>query len=183
MRLHHGTPSTGFYSASEKENPMPSLSRRLSVSLLILGAPLCAALALERAASSHAAPPVRFFDAPSQSAESIAYNRSITLTAKQKKVRDKALAAMPAACCDKFSEATCCCPCNLAKTVWGLSNYLIARQHAGAAEVRVAARDWLKVVKPTGFNGDICDTAGGCARMFSGDGCGGMDEKNLLAAR
>src|SRR6202162_3090999 len=102
MRLHHGTPSTGFYSASEKENPMPSLSRRLSVSLLILGAPLCAALALERAASSHAAPPVRFFDAPSQAAEFIGYNRSITLTAQQKEGREKALGAVPPASRDEI---------------------------------------------------------------------------------
>ena len=162
---------------------MPSLPRRLGVSLLILGAPLCAALALEHAASSRSAAAVRFFDAPSQAAEFIGYNRSITLTPAQQRLRDKALAAMPAACCDKFSQATCCCPCNLAKTVWGLSNYLIVRQNATAAEVRTAALGWLKFVNPKGFTGNICDAAGGCGRAFSGDGCGGMDERNLVAAR
>jgi hypothetical protein len=162
---------------------MLSLPRRLGVSLLILGAPLCAALALEHAASSRSAAPVRFFDAPSQAAEFIGYNRSITLTPGQQKLRERALAAMPAACCDKFSQATCCCPCNLAKTVWGLSSYLIARQHAGVAEVRTATRDWLKFVNPKGFTGDICDSPGGCGRTFSANGCGGMDERNLLAAR
>jgi len=173
----------GSYSAPEKENPMPSRSRRLSVSLLILGAPLCAALALEHAASSRSAAPIRFFDAPSQAAEFIGYNRSITLTPAQKTLRDKALAAMPAACCDKFSQATCCCPCNLAKTVWGLSNYLIVRQHATVPEVQASIRGWLKFVNPKGFTGDICDAPGGCRRTFSSDGCGGMDERNLLAAR
>jgi hypothetical protein len=183
MRLHHGTPPPESYSASEKENPMPSLPRRLSVSLLILGAPLCAALALEHAASSRSGQPVRFFDAPSQAAEFIGYNRSITLTAEQKKVRDKALAAMPAACCDKFSQATCCCPCNMAKSVWGLSNYLIARQNATAPEIQTAVKGWLKFVNARGFTGDVCDTPGGCGQTFSQGGCGGMDERNLLAAR
>ncbi len=162
---------------------MPSLSRRLSVSLLILGAPLCAALALEHAASARSAAPVRFFDAPSQAAEFIGYNRAITLTAEQRKVRDKALAAMPAACCDKFSQATCCCPCNLAKSVWGLSNSLIVRQNATASEVQAAVKGWLKFVNARPFTGDVCDTPGGCGRTFSQGGCGGMDERNLVAAR
>src|SRR6266508_6887348 len=125
---------------------MNSHWRRLGVVVLILGAPLCAALALERAASRSAAAPIRFFDAPSQAAEFIGYSRSITLTPAQKTLRDKALAAMPAACCDKFSQATCCCPCNLAKTVWGLSNYLIVRQHATIPEIQTAVRGWLKFV-------------------------------------
>ena len=162
---------------------MPSLPRRLGVSLLILGAPLCAALALEHAASSRSAAPLRFFDAPSQAAEFIGYNRSIVLNAEQRRVRDNALSAIPAACCSKFSAATCCCPCNLAKSVWGLSNVMIVREHANATEVQAAARQWLKFVNGHGFTGDVCDTAGGCGRKFSNNGCGGMDERNLLAAR
>jgi hypothetical protein len=162
---------------------MNSLSRRLSVALLVLGAPLCAALALEHAASGRSREPIKFFDAPSQTAEFIGYSRSIKLTPAQQAIRDKALAAMPAACCDKFSQATCCCPCNLAKSVWGLSNYLIVRQQATAPELQASVRGWLEFVNPKGFSGDICDTAGGCGRMFSGDGCGGMDERNLTAAR
>ena len=162
---------------------MNSLSRRVSVVLLVLGAPLCAALAFEHAASGRSREPIKFFDAPSQTAEFIGYNRSIPLTPAQQAFRDKALAAIPAACCEKFSQATCCCPCNLAKSVWGLSNYLIVRQQATAPELQAAVRGWLKFVNPKGFSGDICDTAGGCGRSFSGDGCGGMDERNLTAAR
>ena len=157
--------------------------RGLSVAVLVLGVPICASVALERAASRGEPATIRFFDAPSQAAEFIGYSRSIELTPAQKQIRDRALGAMPAVCCDKFSQATCCCPCNLAKTVWGLSNYLIARKNASAAQVQAAARDWLKFVNPKGFTGDICDSAGGCAKAFSNDGCGGMDERNLLAAR
>ena len=157
-------------------------SSRLALAVLILGAPLCAALALDRAASKGAAAP-KFFDSASQAAEFIGYDRSIALTPEQQKLRDKALSSIPAACCDKFSQAICCCPCNLAKTVWGLSNYMIVRQHTGASELVGAVRAWLKFVNPKGFTGDVCDSAGGCGRTFRDDGCGGMDEKNLLAAR
>ena len=162
---------------------MDTRLRRAAVAFLILGVPICAALALERAAAARDSSSIRFFDAASQSAEFIGYSRSITLTPEQKQVREKALAAMPAACCDKFSQATCCCPCNLAKTVWGLSNYMIARQNASAAEVQTAVKGWLKFVNPKGFTGDICDSPGGCGKSFSNDGCGGMDERNLLSAR
>jgi hypothetical protein len=161
---------------------MNSLAQRLAVSFVILGAPFGAAVSLEHAARNGAAP-VRFFDAPAQAAEFIGYNRSITLTPEQQQIRDKALAGLSAACCDKFSQDTCCCPCNLAKSVWGLSNYLIARRNASVAEVREAAKGWLKFVNPKGFTGDICDTADGCDRSFSSDGCGGMDERNPLAVR
>jgi hypothetical protein len=161
---------------------MVSPLRRLAVAFLVLGVPICAAVALESAAS-RGNTPIRFFDAASQSAEFIGYSRSIVLTPEQKQIRDKALGAMPAACCDKFSQATCCCPCNLAKTVWGLSNYLIARQNASAAQVQVAARGWLKFVNPTGFSGTVCDSPGGCGKSFGNGGCGGMDERNLLNAR
>lgn len=162
---------------------MNARRRGFAVALLILGVPICASVALERAASREEAAPIRFFDAASQSAEFIGYSRSIALNTEQKAIRDKALSAMPAACCDKFSQATCCCPCNLARTVWGLSNYLIARKNASAAQVQAAVHDWLKFVNPEGFSGDICDSPGGCGKNFGNDGCGGMDERNLSNAR
>ena|SRR5215471_15419665 len=158
-------------------------SRLLAVAVLVLGVPLGASLALERAAGAKGSGLIRFFDAPSQSAEFIGYSRSIALTPEQKAIRDKALSSMPAACCDKFSQSTCCCPCNLAKTVWGLSNYLIARKNASAAQVQASVHDWLQFVNPKGFSGDICDSPGGCGKNFGNDGCGGMDERNLLNAR
>jgi hypothetical protein len=159
------------------------LFRRTWLLVMVVGVPVFAALALDSAAGAIPAKKARFFDAASQSAEFIGYNRSIVLTAEQRKVRDNALSAIPAACCSKFSAATCCCPCNLAKSVWGLSNVMIVREHARAAAVQAAARQWLKFVNAQGFTGDVCDSAGGCGRNFSNNGCGGMDERNLLAAR
>lgn len=155
----------------------------LVVTLLVL--PTGAALMLDRAASAAPASARRtqFFEAASQAAEFIGYSRSIELTAAQRTLRDRALSSIPAACCEKFSAATCCCPCNLARSVWGLTNYLIVRQGADVPGIRRAVRDWLDFVNPRGFSGDACDTGGGCNRRFSNNGCGGMDERNLQAAR
>ncbi len=155
----------------------------ITLGTILLGVPLGAALALERAAGTRRAAPIRFFDAPSQAAEFIGYSRSIALTPPQQRLKERVLGAIPAPCCKDYSVATCCCPCNLAKAVWGLSNFLIARQHASAAELEKAVGGWLRFVNPKGFSGDACDTAGGCARAFSANGCGGMDETSLLAAR
>jgi hypothetical protein len=152
----------------------------LTVTLAVL--PSLAALLLDRAAQALPAK-MRFFDAPSQAAEFIGYSRSIALTPQQQKMKDRVLGAMHAPCCKAYSQATCCCPCNLAKSVWGLSNHLIVKQHASAAELGHAVNEWLAFVNPKGFSGDACDTGGGCARKFSENGCGGMDERNLLAAR
>jgi hypothetical protein len=151
--------------------------------LLLFGISLAASLALDRAASSRGARSVKFFDAPSQAAEFIGYSRSITLTPAQQKVREKALRAMAAPCCREFPLATCCCPCNLAKSAWGLANFMIGRNGATADEVKDAVGGWLAFVNPSGFSGDACNSAGGCARRFAHNGCGGMDERNLLTAR
>jgi hypothetical protein len=171
---------------ARREETMLAQSRRstwiwLAVVLFVL--PLLAALSFDHAAAAAPAKRGPFFDAPSEAAEFIGYNRSIELAPAQKKLRDRALAAIPAPCCKKFSAATCCCPCNLAKSVWGLSNYLIVRRDANVPEIQKSVRGWIEFVNQSGFTGDACDTAGGCARKFSDNGCGGMDEKNLLAAR
>ena len=150
--------------------------------LLLFGVPLAASFALDRAAS-RPSKTIKFFDAPSQAAEFIGYSRSVALTPAQQKVREKALRAMAAPCCKEFPLATCCCPCNLAKSAWGLANFLIARKGATSDQVRDAVGGWLAFVNPNGFSGDVCNSAGGCARRFSHNGCGGMDERNLLAAR
>jgi hypothetical protein len=151
--------------------------------VLLFGVPLAASLALDRAASSRASRSVTFFDAPSQAAEFIGYSRSITLTPSQQRVREKALRAMAAPCCKEFPLATCCCPCNLAKSAWGLANFMIAQKGATADGVKDAVGGWLSFVNPKGFSGDACNSAGGCARRFAHNGCGGMDERNLLNAR
>jgi hypothetical protein len=156
---------------------------QLASLLLLFGVPLAFSLALDRAASSGTSRSMKFFDVPSQTAEFIGYSRSVTLTPAQQKVREKALSTMAAPCCEEFPLATCCCPCNLAKSAWGLANHLIARKGASADEVKVAVGGWLAFVNPNGFSGDACSSAGGCARRFAHNGCGGMDERNLLTAR
>ena len=121
---------------------------------------------------------VRFTDARGQAAEFISYEKAIALTAEQEKVMEEALSSIPAPCCKQYSLATCCCPCNLAKSTWGLSKFLIARQHAGAAEVSAAAARWLRFINPNGYSGDAC-FKGGCARPFEDNGCGGMDGRHI----
>lgn len=122
---------------------------------------------------------VNFTDARRQAAEFISYNDSIVLSPDQKKVMDEALSSIPAPCCAQYSIATCCCPCNLAKSTWGLSKSLIANQHANVAQVRAAASEWLRFTNPDGYTGDACFTKG-CNRSFERNGCGGMDEGHIL---
>jgi hypothetical protein len=121
---------------------------------------------------------VRFTDARRQAAEFIAYDHSIELTHDQKKLMDEALSTIPAPCCAEYSIATCCCPCNLAKSSWGLSKFLIAKQHANAAQVSAAASEWLQFTNPHGYTGDACFTKG-CNRPFASNGCGGMDDRHV----
>lgn len=112
---------------------------------------------------------------PGRAATFISYNESINLTPAQQKIMDEALSAIPAPCCAKFSIATCCCPCNLAKSAWGLSKYLIAEKQYSAPMVKKTILDWLHSSNPGGFTGDVCFT-GGCNRPFAKNGCGGMKE-------
>lgn len=147
--------------------------------LLLLFVPAVATTALERISR----PAIRFTDAASQTAEFIGYSRSLDLDPAQQRLRDRALSKIAAPCCAKFPMTTCCCPCNLAKSVWGLSNFLIVRQGADAGDVEQNARAWIAFVNPRGFTDDVCGSAGGCTRRFSADGCGGMDVANLSAAR
>lgn len=121
---------------------------------------------------------VTFTDAHREAVEFISYNDSIVLTATQKAVMNEALSSIPAPCCDHYSIASCCCPCNLAKSTWGLSKSLITKRHADAAAVRATAVAWLQYVNPHGYTGDACAT-GGCNRSFEHNGCGGMNSARV----
>lgn len=116
----------------------------------------------------------RFSDARSQAAEFIAYESSLALTPEQSTIMNEALSSIPAPCCKEYSIATCCCPCNLAKSAWGLSKVLITRDHATAPQVSAAVREWLQFTNPRGYTGDACFTDG-CDRAFDKNGCGGMN--------
>lgn len=117
--------------------------------------------------------------ARAQAIEYIGYYHSIKLTPEQEKIKTQALSAIPAPCCKDYTAATCCCPCNLAKAVWGLSHHLIAKKGYGAARVKTAVQEWLRSTNPAGYAGDACYT-GGCQRPFAQNGCGGMDERTVL---
>lgn len=109
----------------------------------------------------------------------IGYYKSIPLTAEQERVKVEALAAIPAPCCADNPLATCCCPCNMAKAAWGMAAWLITEKDYGAEQVRSAAESWLAAANPDGFTGDACYT-GGCNRPVHRNGCGGMDDRQVL---
>ena len=39
----------------------------------------------------------------------------------------------------------------MSRSVWGLSNYMIAKQEAGAVAVREKATEWIKFIAPMGI--------------------------------
>ena len=109
----------------------------------------------------------------------IAYYQSIRLSPEQERVKVEALASIPAPCCSENPLATCCCPCNMAKAAWGLSAWLISEKSYDVGQVRQAAKDWLAAANPGGFSGDACSN-GGCGRPIRENGCGGMDQRQVL---
>ena len=109
----------------------------------------------------------------------IGFYHSIHLSPEQERLKVEALSAMPAPCCSKYSLATCCCPCNMAKAAWGLAARLITEKGYNAEQIRQAEASWLKRVNPNGFSGDSCFT-GGCTRSMRANGCGGMKEEAIV---
>lgn len=120
-----------------------------------------------------------FSDVPSQSRQFMDWERTIPLSTEQEAVKKAALTAMPAPCCSDSSAYTCCCSCNVSRTIWGLSNYLIAKQGKSVKQVREKVSEWIKFVNPEGYSGDSC-YRGGCPRAFKDNGCGGMKANHLV---
>jgi hypothetical protein len=86
---------------------------------------ITAAVAVLAISSAAAAPPSKaaagkmvFKDVKTQTQEFIGY-ADMSLAPEQQKVKDDVLSAIPTVCCKKFSMKTCCCPCNMAMTIWG----------------------------------------------------------------
>lgn len=137
--------------------------------------------------SALAAPPaqkegkktIEFTNVREQTVEFIRYYETIELTREQEAVKREALSSLPAVCCKSNSAYTCCCICNLSRTVWGLTAYLITEHDAGVEEIRDRVQEWTKFVNPAGFSGDSC-FKGGCARSFENNGCGGMQPSRLI---
>jgi hypothetical protein len=146
----------------------------LKTTAVFLTALLLGALGGAAAATGPAKRP-SFDDVKARTAEFIGWSHSIRLTPEQEEAKRRALSSVPAPCCQEYSIATCCCPCNLAKTVWGLANYAVARLGYDVAQTRALTLEWLQATNPAGSTGDACHR-GGCPKPFSADGCGGMDE-------
>jgi hypothetical protein len=120
-----------------------------------------------------------FYDVDAQTPVFISYYSSIKLTPEQTKIKEAALSSMPAPCCSDYSMASCCCPCNFAKSVWGLSNYLIVEEGYNVEQLKDAASKWIDFAYTNGYAGDAC-YKGRCGVPFDEDGCGGMTERLVL---
>ncbi len=77
----------------------------------------------------------------------INYYNNVILTEKEEVIKNEALLVIPAPCCPDNPMSTCCCPCNLAKSVWGLSGYLIREKGYNAQQVRESALQWLHFIR------------------------------------
>lgn len=125
---------------------------------------------------------IEFRDVEAQSRQFMRWHEEVQLTAAQEAVKKEALGNIPAPCCSDNSAYTCCCPCNISRTIWGLSQYMIAKQNASADQVRSKVQEWIAFIgpkPPDGFSGSACYT-GHCPRPFKEGGCGGMRADNLV---
>lgn len=121
----------------------------------------------------------------------INYYNTVSLTPEQESTMEKALRSLKAPCCDDNPMSTCCCPCNLAKSVWGLSSYLIVEENYEVEQVRESASQWLHfihsdyhVMRELGNRGvdphqyglsyNAPCYEGYCELPFVDGGCGGM---------
>ena len=122
---------------------------------------------------------IEFTDVKKQTLEFMGYYEDIELTSEQEAVKKEALGPLPAPCCSNNSAYTCCCVCNLSRTIWGLSHHLIAERGFDAEQTREAVVEWVRFISPNGVSGDAC-FRGGCMRSFADMGCGGMDPSAII---
>lgn len=176
--------------------PGRRMTRRVLALFLVaaLAAFAVAVAAVERTVS--VAPPARAIAGPpspnegsrdvspstgiaARSRELIGYYHSISLSPGEEAIKAEVLGSMPAPCCRGSSALTCCCPCNLSKTLWGLSNHARHEQHANAEELRGIVNDWLEETNPQGTGRGSGCYRGACEAAFDQGGCGGMKESAL----
>lgn len=149
---------------------------RTITALSILAVALAGTLAL--AATEEKKGEIMFTDVPAQTKQFIAWDLEIQLTPEQEAVKKEALEALPAPCCSDNTAYTCCCPCNMSRSIWGLSKYLITEQGYDAMSVRLKVQEWIEAIGPDGFSGKVCYT-GGCGRPMNKNGCGGMNHNHV----
>ncbi len=150
-----------------------SITRSLSVAMLVATVFVVSFAASRVSGTSTLAKEIEFTDLEKQTREFIAYEGSIQLTPAQEAIKKAALEAIPAPCCSDNTAYTCCCPCNMALTIWGLAAVMITEQGADAQAVQAKVKEWIEYINPDGFSGDVCYT-GGCGRSFRDGGCAGM---------
>ncbi len=142
----------------------------IATSGLIFGTLIAVSIAFSLTATEH---PLSFDDVKASTHRFIGLESSIQLTSAQEAIKKEALEALPAPCCSDNTAYTCCCPCNMSLSIWGLSNLLITEHGYDAAQVRAKVKEWIHEINPDGFSGEVCYT-GGCLRPFAANGCGGM---------
>ncbi len=141
--------------------------------LIVLCLPLLGLVQGASASADRADGDLEFHDVRAQTEEFLRYYDEIELTEAQKLVYREALEPLPAPCCSDRSALTCCCPCNQAKTWWGLTKHLIVERGYDAAETRAKVAEWFEFTHPDGSAGNAC-YKGRCPLPFAEDGCGGM---------
>ncbi len=146
----------------------------LSAATLVLAAGFAAFATLQAADDD-----LVFHDVKAQTAEFMGYYKSIQLTPEQEAVKKEALTALPAPCCSDNTAYTCCCPCNMSMTIWGLSNYLVAEKGIDAEALKAKVQEWIAFINPKGFSGEVC-YKGQCGRSFANGGCGGMNPDHVV---
>lgn len=157
------------------------ISKRGPGMMAILAAGLAVVIALSGAAHSASSDDIVFSDVKEQTRQFMEWERTIRLTPQQEAVKKEALGVIPAPCCSDNSAYTCCCPCNVSRTIWGLTKYLITKQDASPEKIRAKVTEWIGYVNPGGYKtGDTCYRRGGCLRAFKHDGCGGMKANQIV---
>jgi hypothetical protein len=122
---------------------------------------------------------IRFTDVRKQTTEFLGYERSIKLTPAQEAVYREALEGLPAPCCSDNTALTCCCPCNSARTWWGLTKHLVVNLGYDAEQTRAKVAEWFAFINPSGWPGNTCYSKDGCAKPFHQAGCAGMTAGQL----
>jgi len=93
------------------------------------------------------------------------YN-AIDLTSAQQALREGALKPLAAPCCDEYPMSTCCCECNLSRSVWGLSAYLITEKGYTADQLQEAILQWLHFIRPDYYVASALEEEGESSRVF-----------------
>ncbi len=93
------------------------------------------------------------------------YN-TINLTSAQRTLRDKALEPLVAPCCDEYPMSTCCCECNLSRSVWGLAAYLITEKGYTTDQLQEAILQWLHFIRPDYYVASALKKEGEIPRVF-----------------